>query len=299
MTTTTTPAPTTTATTTPPSAAEAADLLDRLAATAIVHRDSSGGTEIVWRQFGRGAPLVLVHGGHGSWMHWVRNIDALGASHTLWIPDMPGFGDSASLAGDPHAPDRLDRLVGTLARSAGHLLGTSSPFSLAGFSFGGLVSAHLAAAMPNVGKLALLGSGGHGGARRQPMQMVDWRLDDRAERLAALRHNLAALMLHDPANIDALAMAVHERSCTATRFRSRAISRGPLLAPAVAAYGGPTLLVWGEHDVTADPVVAGRDAAGDAPNCDWCLVPGGGHWVQYERPDDVNRLLLQWFADDR
>ena len=26
------------------------------------------------------------------------------------------------------------------------------------------------------------------------------------------------------------------------------------------------------------------------------LVPGAGHWVQQERPDDVNRLLLAFLA---
>jgi pimeloyl-ACP methyl ester carboxylesterase len=46
---------------------------------------------------GAGRPLVLVHGGHGSWLHWVRNIEALSAKRTLWIPDLPGYGDSSAL----------------------------------------------------------------------------------------------------------------------------------------------------------------------------------------------------------
>ena len=41
-------------------------------------------------------PTVLLHGGSGSWNHWVRNIDALLASGRQVIaPDLPGFGDSA------------------------------------------------------------------------------------------------------------------------------------------------------------------------------------------------------------
>ena len=39
----------------------------RLRSGAIVH----------WRRFGKGEPLVLVHGGHGNWGHWIRNIEAL------------------------------------------------------------------------------------------------------------------------------------------------------------------------------------------------------------------------------
>ncbi len=55
-------------------------------------RRSACGT--IWRRWGEGPPLVLLHGGAGSWTHWIRNIDALAADRTLWIPDLPGLGDS-------------------------------------------------------------------------------------------------------------------------------------------------------------------------------------------------------------
>ena len=278
------------------STARPEEILGRLSAMATLRRDRSGPTEIVWREIGQGTPLVLIHGGHGSWMHWVRNIEALSRQHTLLLPDLPGFGDSASLEGDPHAADRLDHLVETVARSLEGWFGTTDDFGLAGFSFGGLVAARLAAALPNVGKLALLGSAGHGGTRRQRMEMINWRTEDRGQMLHGLRHNLSALMLHDAANIDALAMRVHEQTCLATRFRSKAISRGALLEPVLDSYQGPTLLMWGEHDVTANPVEAAQKIAGGSPHREWCLVPGAGHWVQFERPDEVNQLLLRWFA---
>ena len=61
-----------------------------------------GDGELVWHRWGahdsadRGAPVVLLHGGSGSWTHWVRNIAALAqAGHSVWVPDLPGFGDSS------------------------------------------------------------------------------------------------------------------------------------------------------------------------------------------------------------
>ncbi|MDB5843914.1 MAG: hydrolase-like protein, partial [Polaromonas sp.] len=55
---------------------------------------------MVWRCWGEGAPVVLLHGGSGSWTHWIRNIPTLVAcSRQVWAPDLPGFADSASPPG--------------------------------------------------------------------------------------------------------------------------------------------------------------------------------------------------------
>ncbi len=263
---------------------------------ASIHRVRCCSVPMVWRKFGQGSPLVLLHGGHGSWMHWIRNIEALSAKHTLWLPDMPGFGESGDLKGQSDMADGFDRLIEAVATGIEGLLGSSTKFGLAGFSFGGLVAARIAARMTHVERLALLGAAGHGGRRRPAVEMANWRTDDRSQMLMALRHNLGALMLYEQASIDALAMEVHERMCRATRFRSKAISRTPLLAPALDRFSGPTLLLWGEHDPTAVPVEAAHQIAAGKPNRDWCLVPGAGHWLQYERAHEVSQLLLRWFS---
>jgi pimeloyl-ACP methyl ester carboxylesterase len=31
-----------------------------------------------------------------------------------------------------------------------------------------------------------------------------------------------------------------------------------------------------------------------APNVEGCILEGCGHWTQQEKPDEVNRLLLDW-----
>ncbi|MCZ7171544.1 hypothetical protein NK326_24450, partial [Salmonella enterica] len=75
--------------------------------------------------------------------------------------------------GDPHAADRLDRLVGTVIATLDRLVGVDATVSLAGFSFGGLVAAQVAARRRGTARLALLGPAGHGGTRRQRMEMMD------------------------------------------------------------------------------------------------------------------------------
>src|ERR1700757_5180211 len=54
-----------------------------------------GDGALVWRAWGSGPPVLLAHGGHGAWSHWIRNIDALAAERTVWALDLPGLGESA------------------------------------------------------------------------------------------------------------------------------------------------------------------------------------------------------------
>lgn len=272
--------------------------LARIALSSRVHRPHHHDRVVCWRRFGDGPPIVLLHGGHGGWLHWVRNVEALAAHHAVWVPDMPGFGESDDLEGAPHAQDRLARLVDSLAVTLDSLIGESSAIGLCGFSFGGLAAAHLAARRGGVERMVLIAPGGHGAARRERESMIDWRFDDERLRHDALRHNLRVFMLHDPARIDDVALAVHEACCLRTRFRSKSLSRGGLLQAALAARAIPTLMIWGEHDVTADPGAVGAALCADASRR-WNVIPDAGHWVQFEQAGAVNDTLLREFRESR
>lgn len=257
---------------------------------------SARGEEIVWRRFGTGTPVVLLHGGHGSWLHWARNLEALAARHAVWVPDLPGYGESSA----PVEPT-LASLVGALCDTLDHLVGVGTAVHVAGFSFGGLVAASVARSRPAVSSLALMGPGGHGGPRRPRGELQQWRSahaqGDHAALAAAMQHNLRVHMLHDAANVDSAALQIHTQSCLKTRFRSKPLSRTGHLPGILSSYLGPLLLVWGEHDVTAVPQQALQVLARGRANCRTHVLPGAGHWVQYEAADTVNALLLEWLRE--
>lgn len=281
----------------PLSDAAARDAIARVESRAVQRDVDYLGKCIRWRRFGEGSPLVLLHGGHGSWMHWLHNVEALAQQHTVWVPDMPGFNDSDALDPVPHGQDRMAPLVDALRTTLDAVIGEGTPVNLAGFSFGGLVAARFAAERGAVRRMALLGVAGHGTARRQREELVNWKTHtDPLVVRAALRHNLRAQMLHEAQSIDALALAIHEISCARTRFRSKPISRAGGLQNLLDRYKQPLLMLWGEHDVTAFPESLALHLRGDHTQREWCLLPGAGHWVQFERACEVNCLMLSWFA---
>jgi pimeloyl-ACP methyl ester carboxylesterase len=273
----------------PRSEPETIEHLDRIAKRHLI--DHEGGT-MCWREFGAGAPLVLLHGGHGSWLHWIRNIEALSASHRVLVPDLPGYGDSAGVDGG------FPGIVEAVSASVDALLGAHVAFDLAGFSFGAVVAGCLARRRGGVRRLALLGAVGHGRRRRPSGAMRNWQdASDDQTMLANLRHNLGVLMLHGP--IDPLALEVHRRSCVRTRFQSKKTSLSPVLTDALEQLVMPVLMLWGEHDTTGDPGELGPLWQGAHANRACDILPAAGHWVQYEAADEVNRRLLDWFLVPR
>lgn len=247
------------------------------------------GHHIVWRRVGSGPPLMLLHGGHGSWLHWARVVPALSSSFNLWMPDLPGYGDSSLV------PTHLDELVAQLRQGLDDLLGAHTPILLGGFSFGGLVSAQLAAQRGRVERLVLIGPAGHGGPRGQTVSPLPWRHlepdTDPGPWSDRMRHNLLAQMLHAEAAVDGLAMEIQWRGALGTRFRSKPFSRSAALAPALRACSGEVLEIWGAHDVTATPGEMGDERlAGAAPRARR-IVGGAGHWLMHEMPAATAALM--------
>lgn len=272
--------------------------IERVASLAERHTVDAMGVRVCWRRFGRGGPpVVLLHGGHGNWMHWVRNVEALSAAHELWVPDMPGFGESQALPSEVPRAGRLEALVVHLTASLEALLGPEARFGLAGFSFGSLVAMGVAERTRRVRRLALVGPAGHGSGRQREINLVDWRqANGAAHTRSLLRHNLAELMIAPASDIDALALDIHEHACKAARFQSRHFSQSAQLPTALAAFDAPVLGVWGREDATGlAERVASALGMGTAAR-PWAVVEGAGHWVQYQRPGEVNDLLLDWFA---
>lgn len=246
------------------------------------------------RVTGTGDPLVLLHGGMGSWNHWARNIDALSGRFTLYLLDMPGYGDSPTVARSIPDDDYAAMVI-----AAVNAIGGGRPVRLAGFSFGATIAAKVADGPgARVSKLSLLGAGGFG---RSPIALDLRQFPPKAEGEGSLRkvlrHNLQVMMIADPAKITDEAVDLHLANVRRTRFDGRHVSLSSMMPAALRRIPCPVQMIWGEGDVLPHPSVQARAAAARAarPDLRVDLIPGAGHWVQFEAPEEVDCAMLEFF----
>lgn len=270
-------------------------MLEDLRRAARRHETPCGDGVMVWHAWNEaaGPPVVLLHGGNGSWRHWVRNIPHLARTRHVLAADLPGLGESFLPAGT----DEPQQVAALALSSLKTLQPDTSRVDLVGFSFGALVGGLMAAAM-DLRSLALLGAGALG-VPRTPTPLEKIRNKDGAARIEAHRHNLRAMMIADPARIDDLAVETQEWHTVHARFRSRGYAATPLLKDALARIAAPVFALWGEHDQVAVPLLHLRIAAVKQarPDARTALVPGAGHWVAYEASAQVNALLEDWLKE--
>ena len=251
---------------------------------------------MVWRRWGAGEPLILLHGGSGSWMHWIRTIPAFAERYEVWAPDMPGLGDSA-MPPEPLTPASCAAVV---ADGIGRVLKPGQRPHLVCFSFGAHVGT-LAAAMlgDRVRSLTLSGSAALGlphGRRDFAKEHSRMTATERAE---VHRGNLHVLMIADAARIDDLAVHIQAGNVAKARFRSRPFAATDEVKRTLADVTAPVGAVWGANDQIAS--IGGVEARFAAmreshPDLVARIVPDAGHWAMYEQPDAFNAALAEVLA---
>ncbi len=257
------------------------------------------GALTVWHAWGQTQQpaVVLLHGGSGSWTHWVRNIAPLVAQGwRVLVPDLPGFGDSDLPEGctDVDAlPDPMHAGLRQLQQAG--LCGPS--VSLVGFSFGGMTAVLWLAAYPqDAAQLVLVGAPGMGLSVPERVPLKGWRHLPTLEAQAQVhRHNLMALMLQNLTALDDLALALHTANVQRDRMPRRRLSSTPIVAETLPQLRVRVSAIYGEHDALYRgrlPEVQSAMQTRSARWGAWHTVPHAGHWVPYEAADGFMAALL-------
>jgi 2-hydroxy-6-oxonona-2,4-dienedioate hydrolase len=275
---------------------EPALVVSRIESLATREPTSCGAGAMVWRVWGEGRPLVLLHGASGS---WTRNILPLARHFRVIVPDMPGFGDSDAPP-EPHTADLLTDLV---ASGLDVIVPPPAELDMAGFSLGGIIGGLVAARLGRrIRTLVLLGPGGLRlpPAPRRPLLGI--RSDMAPEEIVgAHRENLRILMIANPESVDDLAVFVQMENVRRARFKSGTIPTSDALLQALPSIQARITGIWGGRDAFVGPHVEERRQAlaSVQRDLDFRVIGGAGHWVSYEAADQVNASLLDMLRANR
>lgn len=263
-----------------------------------------------WAAGDKGTAVILLHLGGGSVENWVYNINTLAQHHRVYAIDMVGAGRSDI----PKIPSNWKVFSDYISQFISDFMETQhlERASLAGNCIGGYHSLYFALRFPDkVDKLVLVASWGFG--RDVPFLFQLFKLPIIGELIARPSRRLIAkfwkTMVYDPALItDEMVEMYYQLSSLPGAFKSaltmlRAIEgiRGVradiihYLTDNLPTITAPTLIVWGQQD-TYRPVAHAYVAREKIPNTELHILDPCGHLPQFERPEEFNKLLLEFLA---
>ena len=277
------------------------------------HYADVGGVRLHYVEAGEGPLVVLLHGFPEFWFSWRFQIPALAeAGFRVVAPDMRGY-NLSDKPGGVHSHG-----LGLLARDVERLIGAlgEERAVVVGHDWGGIVAWAVAMLHPErVERLAILNvphperlSRG----LRTPRQLlkssyafffqVPWlperviRAGNFASLRTVFRNDPVRPGTFDEGDIDRYVEALSRSgSLTAAINYYRALARQ---APAWARelrrrIEAPVLVIWGEKDRFLISELARPDPAW-VPDARVERLPDASHWVQQDRPEKVNALLLDF-----
>jgi len=224
------------------------------------------------------ARVVLLHSALGDSRLWKRQVAALEREHHVIAPDLPGWGDNP-LPTEPFS---------FVEFAAGFLPGV-----LVGNSFGGAIALRTALAHPDkVERLVLVDPG---------LPAWDWTETMRgyfdAEEKAIEAGDLDGAT---EVNLEFWVKPEHRDEVRPQQRRALELQTAheepELIWPEMGPLSGlemPTLVVVGADD-RADFHAIAEHLAGGIPNADLVIVPGAGHLVGIDQPEELNALLLEF-----
>ena len=285
--------------------------------TWVTHRYADlGDVRLHYVEAGEGPLVVLLHGFPEFWYSWRHQIPALAAAgFRVVAPDMRGYNLSDKPGGvQAYRVELLTRDVERLIRACG-----AERAVVVGHDWGAIVAWLFAMREPAMLERLVIMNGPHPVAMMRdmlnPLQLarsayvfffqLPWlpELAAQAGGFASLRWMLRT----DPLRADAFTPEDIERyveamaqpgALTATiNYYRAAVQRNPLSArEQLRRIDAPVLVIWGEQDRALGPELAEPPHAW-VPNARVERLPDASHWVQNDRPERVNALLLDFLGN--
>lgn len=268
------------------------------------------GERFVWLEGGNptGTPVVLLHGFGASKENWLALLPFLGRRHRLYIPDLPGWGESHFRHGKAYG---IDHQVERLAHWLNTHVPTHTPggVHLVGSSMGGAIAGFLAARHPElIRTLTLMNAAGVRGARLSEFEteLMQGR-NSLVARSTADVFRMLTVVIERNRHLLATTLApimsaeIVSRQHVNTHMFHQLLGHAPQESlPGMTAVRAPTLVLWGEQDRVLD--VSCADTYQQLiPHAQVKRLRGVGHLPMVEVPAVTARCLRRFWrnAPDR
>ena len=254
--------------------------------------------DVAWYEWGRGEPLVLVHGLADDHRAWRKVLPWLTLDRRVIAYDLRGHGQTS-----------LGEADGTLAQLATDLLSLLDALQLqradlCGFSLGGTIVMRTAIDHPErVGRLLPTATSSRVGrtAAEWYRERVELGSQGQERIQATLREDTRSQLETAPDEFEGHWRIRRESTADPRGYLNgcRAMFRlnAEPLDPELGRIQAPTLVVAAELDKNCPPV-AGQIIAERVPGARLVVIPGSGHQVEVERPAELSAVVLDFLAGD-
>ena len=224
---------------------------------------------------GDGTPLILLHGGLGSTVNWGNQIPVLSRQYKVIAVDSRGHGRSTfteqRISYTLMASDVV-ALMDYLGIEKAHILGWSDS---------GIIGLDLAINHPDrLNKVIAFGANYSPSGVRADIGESE-KINDFMEKAAKDYQTLSP----DPARWDPFLGNISQMWASEPNFTAEQL--GSITVPVLILDGDNDEAIYTEHT---------RGMAGLIPTAKLTLIPGTGHFAMWEKPDEINAVILEFFA---
>jgi pimeloyl-ACP methyl ester carboxylesterase len=260
-------------------------------ATCIEEFVEAAGVRIELRRGGTGPPVLVLHGELGA-PGWLRAYARLAERFTVYVPSLPGFGQSAR-------PDWIVSVRDLAAWVTWFVrdLELSQPLPVIGFSLGGWVAAEIATV--NAGLFTKMVLVGAAGLPPEQGQVWDYFMHSNTEAFAQAfcePSKAAEYAQYYGKTWTAEDETQAERNREmAARLLWKPYMRSHTLSALLRGVVTPTLVVWGREDRII-PVNVCERYVRTIPGARAEILDGCGHLPEMEQPEAFARVVLDFLA---
>lgn len=246
--------------------------------------------------YGRGRPVILLHGYQGSWGLWQQTMTVLGGMYRTYALDFWGFGESGTRR-STYAVKDFVALVDQFMEQLG-----IAQAPLVGHSMGGTVSLLVAIQYPRrVQKAVVIGSPIVGSSLYFfPMifgyRPIGWITYRNLWLYKLIYHALAPLYSRDPNWREIMDRDV-SRTTLEAFFASIGSLRRTDLRPSLGRVGVPVMGMYGARDIIVDPN-QWKPLQQGVPSARIEQFADAGHFIMLDQPAEFMQKLQDFLAAD-